>query len=164
MAGPRKGPNTALRIKLISNQAIDVGEALEKIGFDDTTAGETFELYGPTNYSMAEIAELVDREIIKKRRHINVPKRIMQFIARYLNKAVYWPIISADEREQECLDQVVDKKAKTFKDLGIEPAELQNLTFLYLQDFRSSSYYDLPPSTEREKRDEKKFLHVIDDQ
>ena len=51
-----------------------MGEGLEKIAFDDTTAGETFELYGPTNYSMSEIAELVDREIIKKRRHINIPK------------------------------------------------------------------------------------------
>jgi len=144
--------------------AIDVGEALEKIGFDDTTVGETFELYGPTNYSMAEIAELTDREIIKKRRHINVPKPILKFVAYYLNKYLYWETISADGVEQEYLDQVIDKKAKTFKDLGIEPAELSNLTFHYLQDYRSSSYYDLPPSTERERKEAKKFLHVIDDQ
>lgn len=141
-----------------------MGEALEKIGFDDTTAGETFELHGPTNYSMAEIAELVDREIIKKRRHINVPKPIIKFVAHYINKLIYWETLSADEVEQECLDQVIDKSAKTFKDLGIEPAELRNLTFHYLQDYRSSSFYDLPASTEREKREEKKFLHVIDDQ
>jgi len=64
----------------------------------------------------------------------------------------------------ECLDQVIDKKAKTFKDLGMEPAELANLTFLYLQDYRSSSFYDLPPATSREKREAKKYLHVIDDQ
>ena len=57
----------------------------------------------------------------------------------------------------ECLDQTIYKKAKTFKDLGIEPAELANLTFHYLQDYRSSSFYDLPPSTEREKREEKKY-------
>src|SRR5271155_4309677 len=149
---------------LTLRQAIDVGEALEKIGSDDTTAGETFELYGPTNYSMAEIADLTDREIIKKRRHINVPKPILKFVAYYLNKYLYWETISADEVEQEYLDQVIDKKAKTFKDLGIEPAELSNLTFHYLQDYRSSSYYDLPPSTERERKDAKKFLHVIDDQ
>ena len=145
-------------------QAIDIGQALEKIGFDDTTAGETFELYGPTNYSMAEISELVDREIIKKRRHINVPKRLLKPIAYYLNRLLWWPIISADELEQESLDQVIDKKAKTFKDLGIEPAELANLTFHYLQDYRSSSFYDLPPATARERREEKKYLHVHDDQ
>jgi NADH dehydrogenase (ubiquinone) 1 alpha subcomplex subunit 9 len=113
---------------------------------------------------MAEIAELSDKEIIKKRRHINVPKPIMKFIGHYLNKLIYWETISADEVEQEALDQVIDKTAKTFKDLGIEPAELANLTFHYLQDYRSSSFYDLPPATIREKREEKKYLHVIDDQ
>ena len=78
--------------------------ALEKIGYDDTTAGETFELYGPTNYSMAEIAGLVDKEIIKHRRHVN----------------------------REVIHQPIAPNAKTFKNLGIEPAELADLTFHYL--------------------------------
>ncbi len=99
---------------------------------DDSTASETYELYGPTNYSMAEIAELVDREIFKKRRHINVPKPIMKPIAKLLNNAIWWKTTSADEVEREFLDQVIDPKAKTFKDLDIEPAELKNYTFHYL--------------------------------
>ncbi|KIW28155.1 uncharacterized protein PV07_07837 [Cladophialophora immunda] len=144
--------------------AIDIGMALEKIGYDDTTAGETFELYGPTNYSMREIAELVDREILKERRHIDVPKALLKPILYYLNKVIWWPIMTADQLEQESLDQTVEKGAKTFKDLGIEPAELRDLTYLYLQDYRSSSYYDLPPATAREKKEAKKYLHVIDDQ
>ena len=72
--------------------------------------------------------------------------------------------MSADEIEREFIDQEIDPQAKTFKHLGIEPAELSNLTFHYLQGYRSSSYYDLPPATEREKREEKKYLHVLDDQ
>lgn len=32
------------------------------------------------------------------------------------------------------------------------------------QGFRSSAYYDLPPSTEKERREEKRYLHVLDDQ
>lgn len=144
--------------------AIDVGMALEHMGYDDTTAGETFELYGPTNYSMKEIAELVDKEILKERRHINVPKRMLKPILYYLNKAIWWPIMTADQLEQECLDQTVESSAKTFKDLGIEPAELKDLTYHYLQDYRSSSYYDLPPATAREQKEAKKYLHVIDDQ
>ncbi|RMZ85804.1 hypothetical protein DV737_g387, partial [Chaetothyriales sp. CBS 132003] len=143
---------------------IDVGKALERIAFDDTTAGETFELYGPTNYSMAEIAAIVDREILHERRHINVPKAILKPIAYYLNRLLWWPILSADELEVECLDQHIDKSAKTLADLGIEPAELAGLTYHYLQDYRSSSYYDLPPATARERSEEKKYLHVIDDQ
>jgi NADH dehydrogenase (ubiquinone) 1 alpha subcomplex subunit 9 len=113
---------------------------------------------------MAEIAELVDREIIKRRRHINLPKAVLKPVAYYLNKLLWWPVLSADEMEQESLDQVIDKKAKTFKDLGIEPAELRDLTYHYLQDYRQASYYDLPPATAKERREEKKYLHVIDDQ
>lgn len=113
---------------------------------------------------MAEIATMVDREILHERRHINVPKRILKPIAHYLNKLLWWPVLSADEVEQESLDQHIDKSAKTIRDLGIEPAELSELTYHYLQDYRSSSYYDLPPSTAKERRDEKKFLHVLDDQ
>ena len=112
--------------------AIDVGMALEQMLHDDNTASETFELYGPTNYSMAEIAELVDREIIKHRRHINIPKRIWKPTAEIINRALWWPITSADQVEREFIDQTIDPTAKTFKDLDIEPAELKNLTYEYL--------------------------------
>jgi len=100
--------------------------------YDDSTASETYELFGPKNYSTAEIAELVDKEIFKKRRHINLPKKILKPAANILNKALWWPVLSADEIEREFIDQKIDPKAKTFKDLGIEPAELSSLTFHYL--------------------------------
>ncbi|KAH8590920.1 hypothetical protein B0O99DRAFT_633811 [Bisporella sp. PMI_857] len=144
--------------------AIDVGEALERMLYDDNTASETYELFGPKNYSTAEIAELVDKEIGKHRRHINLPKKILKPAAKLLNQALWWPVLSADEIEREFIDQTIDPRAKTFKDLSIEPAELSSLTFHYLQGYRSSSFYDLPPATEREKREEKKFLHVLDSQ
>lgn len=147
---------------------------------DDSTASETYELYGPRNYSMAEISKLVDREIIKHRKHINIPKRLLAPMAQAYNKLIWWSQSSADAVEREFIDQKIDPRAKTFKDLGIEPADLANFTYHYLvsapdplsvryaksvkQDYRSSAYYDLPPATERERREEKKFLHVIDDQ
>ena len=40
--------------------------------------------------------------------------------------------MSGDEIEREFIDQTIDESAKTFKDVGIEPAELSNLTFHYL--------------------------------
>lgn len=143
---------------------IDVAHALELMLYDDNTASQTFELYGPKNYSTAEIAELVDREIVKHRRHINVPKFILKPAAYYLNKLVWWPVRCADEIEREFIDQKIDPTAKTFKDLGIEPAEISNLTFHYLKGYRSYQYYDLPPATERERQEERKYLHVLDDQ
>ncbi|KAK4156820.1 putative N6-adenine methyltransferase-domain-containing protein [Chaetomidium leptoderma] len=143
---------------------VDVGEALEKMLYDDTTASQTFELYGPKNYSTAEIAELVDREIFKRRRHINVPKAILKPVAGLLNRFIWWDIMSADGVEREFHDQVIDETAKTFKDLGIEPTDISNWTYHYLQGSRSSTYFDLPPATEREMREEKKYIHVLDDQ
>lgn len=143
---------------------VDVGSALEAMLHDDTTASQTFELYGPTNYSMAELSELVDGEIIKNRRHINIPPRLMKPLARYLNKLIWWPVTSEQEVEREFVDQFIDPNAKTFKDLDIEPIELRTMTYQYLKGYRSYQYYDLPPMTEREKREEKKYLHVIDDQ
>lgn len=100
---------------------------------DESTVGETFELYGPKNYSTAEISELVDREIFKHRRHINLPKVVLKPMAHYLNKLLWWDLgMSGDEVEREYIDQKIDPAAKTFKDLGVEPAELSNLTFHYL--------------------------------
>ncbi|KAK4194984.1 putative N6-adenine methyltransferase-domain-containing protein [Triangularia verruculosa] len=142
---------------------IDVGEALEKMLWDDNTASQTFELYGPKQYQMAEIAKLVDREIFKKRRHINVPKAILKPAAAIVNKALWWDIMSADEVEREFHDQVIDETAKTFKDLDIEPTDISKWTYHYLQGFRSSTFYDLPPATEKEKREDRKYLHVLDD-
>ncbi|KAK3384794.1 putative N6-adenine methyltransferase-domain-containing protein [Podospora didyma] len=143
---------------------IDVGEALEVMLYDDTTASQTYELYGPKNYSTAEIAEMVDREIFKKRRHINIPKKVLKPVAGLINKALWWPILSSDQVEREFHDQVIDESAKTFKDLGIEPGDISKFTYHYLQGFRSSSFYDLPPATEKEKREERKYIHVLDDQ
>ena len=163
---------------------VDVGAALERIGMDDSTAGETYELYGPKNYSLKEISELVDKEIMKTRRHINVPKVVMGPMQEVLNKALWWPVGCKDQVEREFMNQFIDKNAKTFADLGMEAGDIAAFTFKYLvrgflftsfsrrqcandfeqQGYRSSAYYDLPPMTEKEKREEKKYLHVLDDQ
>ena len=115
--------------------AIDVGEALEVIGYDDSTAGETFELYGPKQYSMKEISTMVDKEIMKTRRHINVPKPAIKAMLGVLNKALWWPVGSADQVEREFHDQFIDKNAKTFADLDLVPGDIANFTYAYLVSF-----------------------------
>jgi NADH dehydrogenase (ubiquinone) 1 alpha subcomplex subunit 9 len=137
--------------------------ALEKMLYDDASTGQTYELYGPKEYKLAEIAEMVDKEIYKKRRHINLPKAVLKPLAGIINSSLYWKTMSADQIEREFLDQVIDPKAKTFKDLGIEPADIANYTYHYLQGYRSQAYYDLPPATEKEKREDKKYIHVLDE-
>lgn len=117
--------------------AIDVGEALEVIGYDDSTAGETFELYGPKQYSMKEISQMVDKEIMKTRRHINLPKPVIKTLMGVLNKALWWPLGSADQIEREFHDQFIDKNAKTFADLDLVPGDIANFTYAYLVSIES---------------------------
>lgn len=150
--------------KIAPVHVIDVGAALEQMLYDDSTASQTYELYGPKVYTMGQIRELVENEIMKTRRHINVPRQIMAPLADVLNKVLWWPTSSKDQVIREYLDQAIDPEAKTFADLGMEPGDIAKFTFKYLQGYRSSAYYDLPPMTEKEKREEKKYLHVIDDQ
>ncbi|RWA03191.1 hypothetical protein EKO27_g11914 [Xylaria grammica] len=142
--------------------SVDVGHALELMLYDDNTAGQTFELYGPKNYSTAEIAELVDSEIFKKRRHINVPKAILEPATRLINRLLWWPVLSAEDVQKEFIDQKIDETAKTFADLGITPGEISDYTFQYLRGYRDSTHYTLPPATEKEKREDRKYRHVID--
>ncbi|CAI4213319.1 unnamed protein product [Parascedosporium putredinis] len=111
---------------------IDIGHALELMLYDDSTAAQTFELYGPKEYSTEEIAALVDREIFKQRRHINIPKKILKPLAGLLNSVTWWPYLSADEVEREFIDQKVDPAARTFEDLGIKPGNISDFTYHYL--------------------------------
>ena len=99
---------------------------------DESTAGQTFELYGPQEYSMAELAELVDREIIKRRRRVNVPKFLLKPGVELASRLVWFIEMCGDHVERQFLDQAIDRSAKTFKDLGIEPADVKDWTYAYL--------------------------------
>lgn len=104
---------------------------------------------------------MVDREILKERTHVNVPREIMKPIAKMLNSLLWWHSTSADEVEREFYDQYIDPNALTFADLGIEPVDVRDMLFEYVKDWRDFSHYSLPPMTEKEKKEERKYLHVI---
>lgn len=123
--------------------SIDVGHALELMLYDDSTASQTFELYGPKNYSTADIAEMVDKEIFTKRTHINVPRKILEPAAHIINKLLWWPIMSKEQIEVEHTDQVIDENAKTFKDLGIEPGDISKFTYHYVVSLYPHGVCDL---------------------
>lgn len=114
----------------------DVARALEVIMYNDWTHSQTFELFGPEQFTMRQIQELVQKEIMKERSHINIPKSILKPVANILNKVIWWPVISADEVERQFLDQVIDPKALTFADLGIEPDAIYRYVIHYIRHYR----------------------------
>ncbi|RVD80851.1 uncharacterized protein DFL_008738 [Arthrobotrys flagrans] len=152
-----------LREKFRPVHSIDVGRALEKIAYDDSTAGQTFELYGPKEYSMGEIRDMVKNETKRNLTHINVPKKLQQAY-RAAWEYVWWPLTSVDEVEREFIDHEIDPTAKTFADLGMDKVDdIGEGMLRYVRYFRSNKYYDLPPMTEKEREEERKYWHVRDD-
>lgn len=145
-----------LREKIWPVHAIDVGAALEKMILDDDTAAQTYELYGPRQYSMEQIHDIVSKEILKRRPTVNLPAWSRKALYAALHRALWWTEATPDTVTRELLDQDIDPLAGTFQDLGIEPVEMTSCTFEYLVGYRSNVYYDLPPMTERESRAEKK--------
>ncbi|KAK6516604.1 NADH-ubiquinone oxidoreductase 40 kDa subunit [Arthrobotrys conoides] len=143
--------------------SIDVGRALERIAYDDSTAGQTFELFGPKEYSMGEIRDMVKNETKRNLTHINIPKKVQQFY-RAAWEYVWWPLTSVDEVEREFIDHKIDPTAKTFADLGMDKVDdIGDGMLRYIRHFRSNKYYDLPPMTEKEREEERKYWHVQDD-
>ncbi|KAF3906217.1 Cyclin-B1-2 [Dactylellina cionopaga] len=152
-----------LKEKIYPVHVIDVGRALEKIAYDDSTAGQTFELYGPNQYTPGEIRDMIKTETKRNLTHINLPKPIHKLYRSALGW-VWWPLMSSDEVEREFIDHKIDHTAKTFKDIGMDKVDdIADGMLTYIRHFRSNKYYDLPPMTEQEKANERKYWHVQDD-
>ncbi|KAF3934283.1 hypothetical protein ABW19_dt0203781 [Dactylella cylindrospora] len=142
---------------------IDVGKGLEAIAYDDSTAGQTFELHGPNQYSLEEIREMIKKETQRNLTHYNIPKEIQKLYRSALDW-VWWPVTCPDEVEREFINQVIDPTAKKFKDLGIDKVDdIKDRMLDYIRHYRSNTIFDLPPMTEKERQAEKKYLHVSDD-
>jgi hypothetical protein len=127
--------------KFFPVHVIDVGRALETMAYDDNTASQTFELYGPREYTKEQVAHLIHRMTLKEKPRINLPKAVAKPLAAALNK-LWWPTYCADDIEREFIDQQIDPAAKTFLDLGITPSELDDMAFQYIRDYR----YDTLPA------------------
>lgn len=140
---------------------LDVGRALEHMMFDDTTAAQTFELYGPDKYSASQIADLIGKVTKREHRRFNIPKQLMLPVAKALG-LLWWPTISPDEIERQFIDQHIDRTAKDFSSLGMEASKFLDVAPRYLRRYRSTSYYDAPPDTEKEKRELAQQVHVVD--
>jgi NADH dehydrogenase (ubiquinone) 1 alpha subcomplex subunit 9 len=79
---------------------------------------------------------MVDKETMKKHRHINLPKKVLKTITRGLDY-LWWPTLSPDQVERQFIDQKIDPTAKTFRDLAIEPTDIAGDMLQYIRHYRS---------------------------
>ncbi|KAK9447065.1 uncharacterized protein V1518DRAFT_422122 [Limtongia smithiae] len=139
---------------------LDVATALHKIGFDNSTAGKTYELFGSREVTLDQVRLLCELEALNKYPYINLPKVPFAQVTELLNKVLWWPVGCADEVERLTIDQKVDRQAATFADLGIVPAKLEDYVGQYVRHMRGNIFQDVAPDSLAERKREREYIHV----
>lgn len=143
------GGNIIYRQEVYPTHVEQVAQALEKVVYDDSTYGKTYELYGKERYSKLEL-----REILKYMTHINqygfytaasgyhmpAPEIAVQawcFLNEKLN-----PMMDAhnyDTYVRSSIHQHIDPNALTYADLGIQSDDLADWIYKYVKPHIQSS-------------------------
>jgi len=112
---------------------------------DESTIGQTYEFFGPREYTMNQLYDIADEILITRRTRVNVPKPLAIAITRLLQLSP-WPFISPDEIERYFIDEKIsnNENVKTFEDLGIVPQTLEDTAIATLRDHRKSAVFDRP--------------------
>jgi NADH dehydrogenase (ubiquinone) 1 alpha subcomplex subunit 9 len=121
-----------------------VAYALELMMEDAKSPGETYELYGPGEFTYAQVSDMVTETIMRTKRRINVPKPVALGVTKLLSY-LPWPYISPDEIERMCIDDRVTPDAKTFDDLNIVPRRIDITMLEVVRRYRKSALLEEPP-------------------
>ncbi len=119
----------------------DVAQAIVKCITDPKTAGQTYELGGPTVYSFREILELILREIGRKRLLLPVPFWLASLEATFL-QLLPKPPLTRDQVKLLKSDNVVSGTLPTLEDLGIEPTAAETIIPTYLDRYRRGGRFN----------------------
>ncbi|KAI3402541.1 EFM5 [Candida oxycetoniae] len=129
---------------------LDVARALEKIAYDDSTMGKTFELYGPEKLTYQEIRQMIHGITENYAQagpfnysfyDYNLPLPLAKFITQF-EQYVWWKLPNPDQMQRHVIDQKIDPTASTFKDLGIAgdgndgTTKLADVLFSYVKQWR----------------------------
>ncbi len=113
----------------------DVADAFDRILEAPETAGQTYELGGPTVYSFRELMEILLREIGRRRLLLPLPFWVASIQAGLL-EVLPVPPLTRDQVRLLRQDNVVDPTEPGFAALGIEPTGLAAILPSYLRRFR----------------------------
>lgn len=123
---------------------MDVAEAIARATVDTRFGGETFELGGPTVWTMKEIIDYVLAETGRSRMAIALPTIAAKAIASLaqIPAAIgLTPALTVDQVKMLGIDNVVAEGAKGFADLGIEPTGMKAIAEGYLWRYRDGGQY-----------------------
>lgn len=114
----------------------DVADAIANILSDPASAGQTYDLGGPTVYSFKELMDLLLTVTGRNRFLAPLPFGLAKFWAWFLE---FWPkpVLTPDQVESLKRDNVVSGKNPGFKELGISPTAAEAILPTYLHRFRT---------------------------
>ncbi|KAF7721169.1 hypothetical protein EC973_005136 [Apophysomyces ossiformis] len=141
--------------------AVDVAQAMNVMLTAESTAGKTYELYGPKEYTIEQIYQVAREISLKPLPIYPIPTPIAKFAATLLDKLPYNQMISPDLIERMTMDDKPTPGALTFEDLYIEPMQFDNVAIQFLRRFRSNAVFDLPYE-KGEGEIKKGVYHLID--
>jgi len=113
----------------------DVADAVLAALESPEAAGKTYELGGPTVYSSKELMDLMLDTIGRRRILMPVPFWILTMMGFFL-ELLPKPFITRDQVKLLRRDNVVGKRAKKLKDLGISATAAEAILPSYLSRFR----------------------------
>ena len=113
----------------------DVAEAALRVATDPATAGQTFELGGPGDYSFREVLEIVLRETGRRRLLLPLPFWVARLQAVVL-ELLPAPPLTRDQVKLLRRDNLVAADALGFADLGITPTAVEAVVPGYLGRLR----------------------------
>ena len=120
---------------------VDVARAVAKVALTPAGEGKTFELGGPQALSMLDLHKWIADAIAHHPAFIEVPDPVAAAMARF----GFLPMapITWDQWLMLQRDNVVAPGAKTFADLGIEPAPLAAVAPKWLVRYRTHGRFSL---------------------
>jgi NADH dehydrogenase len=123
----------------------DIGRAVVAVLKQPHTAHTVFELGGPQVFTYREIAQLVLRQIGRRKTIVGVPAPLMKiagFLAQQIARFGLVPPLTADQVELMIHDNVVRPGANTLATLGITAAAPEAILPTYLDRFRTGGRYN----------------------
>lgn len=119
----------------------DVARAAFAALTSDTAEGKTYELGGPTIYTLKEVMELVVAQTARKCRMVEIPFWLASLKATFL-ELLPTPPLTRDQVILLKSDNVVSEGAATLADLGIKPTACEAILPTYLDRFRPGGRYN----------------------
>ena len=97
--------------------------------------GRTYELAGPTIYSFKQLMEMLLKYTNRKRLLVPVPFFAAEILAMIL-QTLPKPLLTRDQVKLLKTNNVMRRRAKGLKDLGIKPTTVETIIPIYLSRFR----------------------------